>query len=122
MNVSCLSLCNANTIVSPFDEVATPWQNSNKQSVPVNGLCVSWLCALSFRIQVKVEKEVSESSYCSAMPWATGLQFYDAIADPKVGEWHISTKYSKCNSFQVTNDLLNSENIKVAIAQVYNEL
>ena len=27
-------------------------------------------------------------------------------------------KYSKCNSFQVTNDLLNSENLKVAIAQV----
>ena len=25
--------------------------------------------------------------------------------------------FSKCNSFQVTSDLLNSENLKVAIAQ-----
>ena len=24
--------------------------------------------------------------YCSAMQWATGLQFYYAIAEPKVGE------------------------------------
>ena len=31
-------------------------------------------------------------------------------------------KYSKDNSFQVINDLLNSENIKVAIAQLCNEL
>ena len=29
---------------------------------------------------------------------------------------------SKCNSFQVTTDLLKSENLKVAIAQLCNEL
>ena len=29
----------------------------NKQSVPVNGLCVSWLCVLSFRVEVKEEKD-----------------------------------------------------------------
>ena len=26
-----------------------------------------------------------ENSYCSAMPWATGLQFYYVIAGPKIG-------------------------------------
>ena len=31
-------------------------------------------------------------------------------------------KYCKCNRFQVTTDLLNSENLKVAIAQLCNEL
>ena len=41
---------------------------------------------------------------------------YYVIADPKVGEQHIYTKFSKCNSFGVTTDLLNSENLKVAIA------
>ena len=25
----------------------------NKQSVPVNGLCVSWLCVLSFTVELK---------------------------------------------------------------------
>ena len=29
---------------------------------------------------------------------------------------------SKCNSFQVTTDLLNSDNLKVAITQLCNEL
>ena len=32
------------------------------------------------------------------------------------------TKYSKCNSFQVTTDLLNSENLKIAIAHLCHEL
>ena len=31
-------------------------------------------------------------------------------ADPKVAELHISRKFSKCNSFQLISDLLNSEN------------
>ena len=31
-------------------------------------------------------------------------------------------KNSKCNSFQVTTNLLKSENVKVAIAQLCNEL
>ena len=53
---------------------------------------------------------------------ARGLQCHYVIADPKVGEQHILTKYSKCNSFQVTNDLLNSENLKVAIAQLCHDL
>ena len=44
------------------------------------------------------------------------------IADEKVGKQHIYRKYFKCNSFQVTTDLLNRENIKVAIAQLCNEL
>ena len=49
-------------------------------------------------------------------------KFYHVIADPKVDEKHISTKFCKCNSFQVTTDLLNSENLKVAIAQSCKEL
>ena len=38
----------------------------------------------------------------------TGLQVHYIIACPKVAEYHINTKFSKCNSFQVTTDLLNS--------------
>ena len=45
-----------------------------------------------------------KSSYYSAMPQARGLKFYYVIADPKVGEYHIWTKFSQCNSFQVTSD------------------
>ena len=56
------------------------------------------------------------------MPWSTGLQFYYVVATPKVGEQHIETKFSKCNGFQGTNDLLNRENLKVAIAQLCHEL
>ena len=55
------------------------------------------------------------------MPWATGLKFYYVIADPKVAEQHIYTKFSKCNSFQIISDLLNIENFKVAITQLCNE-
>ena len=44
------------------------------------------------------------------------------IADPKIGEQHIETKYSKCNSFQVISDLFNSDNLKVAITQLCHEL
>ena len=32
------------------------------------------------------------------------------------------TKYSKCNSFEDTSNLLNSNNLKVAITQLCNEL
>ena len=32
------------------------------------------------------------------------------------------TNYCKCNSFQVTTNLLNSENFKIAFAHLYNEL
>ena len=31
------------------------------------------------------------------------------------------TKYCKCNSFSVTTDLLNSENLKGAFAQLFQE-
>ena len=47
---------------------------------------------------------------------------FTVIADPEVGERHISTKYSKCNHFKVTTDLLNSENMKVGTAQLHHEL
>ena len=38
----------------------------------------------------------------------------------KVAEQHILGKYSNCNSFGVTMDLLNSQNFKVAITQLCN--
>ena len=45
-----------------------------------------------------------KTSYYSAMPRGTGLKFYYVIADPKVGEEHIYTKFCKCNTFQVIID------------------
>ena len=56
------------------------------------------------------------------MPWHTGLQIHYVIADPKVGEQHIYRKYFKYNIFQVTTDLLNNENLRIAITQLCNEL
>ena len=56
------------------------------------------------------------------MQWATSLNFYYIIAAPKVGEQYILTKYSKCNIFQVTTDLLNIQYLKIAIAQLCHEL
>ena len=44
------------------------------------------------------------------------------MADPKVGEQHIDRKYFKCNIFQVTTDLLNRENLRIAITQLCHEL
>ena len=38
------------------------------------------------------------------MACARGLKFYYVIADPKVAEQHIYTKFSNCNSFQVISD------------------
>ena len=55
------------------------------------------------------------------MERVTGLQFYYVIADIKVAEQHIYTNFYKCNSFPITTDLLNSENLKVAITQLCNE-
>ena len=56
------------------------------------------------------------------MPRHTGLQIHYVKTDPKVREQHIYRKYLKCNIFQVTTDLLNSENLRIAITQLCNEL
>ena len=40
----------------------------------------------------------------------------------KVGGKHISTKYCKYNRFQVTIDLINSDNLQLAFAQLCTEL
>ena len=45
---------------------------------------------------------------------------YHGIVKDKVVERHILGKYSNCNSFGVTMDLLNSKNFKVAITQLLN--
>ena len=42
------------------------------------------------------------------------------IVKEKVAEQHILGKYSNYNSFGVTMDLLNSQNVKVAITQLCN--
>ena len=42
------------------------------------------------------------------------------IVKEKIAEQHILGKYSNCNSFGVTMDLLNSHNFKVAITQLSN--
>ena len=42
------------------------------------------------------------------------------IVKDKVAEQYIVGKYSNCNSFGVTMDLLNSHNFKVAITQLSN--
>ena len=42
------------------------------------------------------------------------------IVKDKVAEQHILRKYSNCNSFEVTMDLLNSQNFKEAITKVSN--
>ena len=42
------------------------------------------------------------------------------LVKKKVPEQHILGKYSNCNSFGVTMDLLNSQNFKVAITQLCN--
>ena len=56
------------------------------------------------------------------MLWPAGLQFYYVIANSKADECDIYRKFYKCNGFQVTTDLLNRENLKVATAQLWNEL
>ena len=45
---------------------------------------------------------------------------YHLIDKDKVAEQYILGKYSNCNSFGVTRDLLNSKNLKVAITQLSN--
>ena len=48
------------------------------------------------------------------MQRATVVQLHYVVDHQKVG------KYSNCNSFGVTMDLLNSQNFKVAITQLSN--
>ena len=43
---------------------------------------------------------------------------FTMLADPKFGEQYIYRKYFKCNSYQVTTGLLNSENLRIAITQL----
>ena len=45
---------------------------------------------------------------------------YHVVVHNKVAEQHILRKYSNCNNFVVTMDLLNSNNFKVSITQLSN--
>ena len=47
---------------------------------------------------------------------------HHVVAMEKEAEQHILTKCSKRNTFQVTSDLLNSDNLKIAISQLCNKL
>ena len=69
--------------------------------------------------------KVTEKSEVAISHLAMGIDaqvIHHDVAMKKVAEQQILTKSSKCNSFQVTTDLLNSENLKIAIASLYNEL
>ena len=46
---------------------------------------------------------------------------HHVVAMEKVAEQHIFRKCSKCNTFQVMNDLLLSKSLKVTITQLCNE-
>ena len=47
------------------------------------------LNAIVFIYNRFTQQKKPQSSYFSAMQWATGLQLYYVKADPKVGEQHI---------------------------------
>ena len=47
---------------------------------------------------------------------------HHVVAMEEVAQKHILTKCSKCNTFPVTSDLLNSESLKMTIAQLCNEV
>ena len=51
------------------------------------------------------------------MPWATGLKFYNVIADPKVHEKHIKQNTLNETVLKI-QDLLSSDKLKVAITQL----
>ena len=52
----------------------------------------------------------------------TGLLFHYAIADPKVVNHIFKQNTLNAIFFQVTTDLLNSENLRIAITQLCHEL
>ena len=62
-------------------------------------------------------KKIAITHLCHAIEPQT---MYHLIAKDKVAEQHILGKYSYCNSFGVTMDLLKSQNFKVAITQLCN--
>ena len=66
---------------------------------------------------MKEEKDTKTVPY----KWYSKVKLlYDS--EENVGEKHIYAKYCKCSSIRVTTDLFNSENLKVAIAQLCHEL
>ena len=75
--------------------------------------------AISDFIMVGTEK--LDSSYYSLSYWDK-LPSYHVVTRQKVAEQHILTKCSKCNTFQVTSDSLNSENLKISIAKLCYEV
>ena len=66
---------------------------------------------------LRVKNLVEIALSCSVSKVNALLYF---IVKYKVAEQHVLGKYSNCNSFGVTMDLLNSHNFKVAITQLCN--
>ena len=62
-------------------------------------------------------RKIAITHLCHAIKPQT---MYHLIAKEKVAEQYIVGKYSKCNSFGVTMDLLSSHNFKAAITQLPN--
>ena len=83
------------------------------------------LNAIVFKLQVillmmEVSKKL-KSSYYSLSYSDRHPSYSPCCCYGKVGERHILTKCSKCNTFQVINDLVLSKNFKVAITPLCNE-
>ena len=64
------------------------------------------LNAIVFELQVIYSSENLKIAIAQLCNEVQGLQYCYVIAEPKVGECHISKKFTKCNRFQVTSDLL----------------
>ena len=56
------------------------------------------------------------------MPYKWYSEVKLAVKVLKLGGKYISIKYCKCNSFQVISDLINSDNLQLAFAQLCTEL
>ena len=66
--------------------------------------------------------EKPKSSYYSLSYWDKHPTYSPYCSYEKSSWITYLTKCSKCNTFQVISDLLNSDNLKVAITQLCHEL
>ena len=83
------------------------------------GLTVKLLKILVFDIYFFCDLATNEKIALTHLFYAMELQtMCHVVVQNKVGKQHILGKYSNCNSFTVTMDLLNSQNFKVAITQL----
>ena len=60
---------------------------------------------------------IFQQNTLNAIVFKLQLIYSTVIADSKVDEQHIYRKYFKGNSYQVTSNFINSENLRIAITQ-----